>query len=72
MYVSTANAAQETTWLLNLLKDLDLIQSLQIKLYEDKQSRIKMTQSDKYLSRTKHIDIKLHYLRQLKEDGWLL
>ena len=28
-----------------------------------------MTQSDKHLSRTKHIDIKFHYLRQLKEDG---
>ena len=28
-----------------------------------------MSQSDKQLSRTKHIDIKFHYLRQLKEDG---
>ena len=38
---------------------------------EDNQSCIKMTQSDKHLSRTKHIDIKFHCLRKLKEDGAL-
>ena len=32
-YVSAANAAREKTWLLNLVKDLDITQSLPIKLY---------------------------------------
>ncbi|GBN11147.1 Retrovirus-related Pol polyprotein from transposon TNT 1-94 [Araneus ventricosus] len=68
-YVSAANTAQVVIWLINLTKDLDLPQSLPVTIYEDNQSCIKLSQSDKYHSRTKHIDVKFHHIRHLRETG---
>ncbi|GBN90327.1 Retrovirus-related Pol polyprotein from transposon TNT 1-94 [Araneus ventricosus] len=66
-YVSAANTAQVVVWLINLTKDLDLPQSLPVTIYEDNQSCIKLSQSDKHHSRTKHIDVKFHKIRHLRE-----
>ncbi|GBM70587.1 Copia protein [Araneus ventricosus] len=68
-YVSSDNTAQECIWLINLAKDLDLPKSLPVTIYEDNQSCIKLSQSDKYHSRTKHIDVKFHNKRHLRETG---
>lgn len=68
-YVSAANSAQETLWLISVLKDLDLQQNLPITIFEDNQSCIKMIQSDKRQSRTKHIDIKIHSIKHLRDTG---
>ncbi|XP_026819041.1 uncharacterized protein LOC113557679 [Rhopalosiphum maidis] len=38
-------------------------------LYEDNQSCIKLTSNPGYHKRTKHIDIKLHYIRKKVQDG---
>ncbi|GBN12713.1 Retrovirus-related Pol polyprotein from transposon TNT 1-94 [Araneus ventricosus] len=70
-YVSAANTAQVVVWLINLTKDLDLPQSLPVTIYEDNQSCIKLSQSDKHHSRTKHIDVKFHHIRHLRETGMI-
>ena len=70
-YVSAASAAQEITWLLNLLKDLDLDQTLPILLYEDNISTIKMITSEKLRPKTKHIDVKYNCVKHLTESGFL-
>jgi hypothetical protein len=67
-YISAANAALEILWLKDLMRDLDLDQRNPIILYEDNQSCIKLAQSERYKSRTKHIDVKYHKLRELKEN----
>ncbi|GBN11222.1 Retrovirus-related Pol polyprotein from transposon TNT 1-94 [Araneus ventricosus] len=69
--VSAANTAQVVVWLINRTKDLDLPQSLPITIYEDNQSCIKLSQSDKHHSRTKHIDVKFHNIRHLRETGMI-
>ncbi|GBM41699.1 Retrovirus-related Pol polyprotein from transposon TNT 1-94 [Araneus ventricosus] len=61
--------AQVVIWLINLTKDLDLPQSLPVTIYEDNQSCIKLSQSDKHHSRTKHRDVKFHHIRHLRETG---
>ncbi|GBN50133.1 hypothetical protein AVEN_103991-1 [Araneus ventricosus] len=68
-YVSAANTAQVVVWLTNLTKDLDLSQSLPVTIYEDNQSCIKLSQSNKHHSRTKHIDVKFHNIWHLRETG---
>ncbi|GBM94622.1 Retrovirus-related Pol polyprotein from transposon TNT 1-94 [Araneus ventricosus] len=70
-YVSAANTAQVVVWLTNLTKDLDLPQCLPVTIYEDNQSCIKLSQSDKHHSRTKHIDVKFHHIRHLRETGMI-
>ncbi|GBN19276.1 Copia protein [Araneus ventricosus] len=70
-YVSAANTAQVIVWLINLTKDLDLPQPLPVTIYEDNQSCIKLSQSDKHQSRTKHIDVKFHHIRHLRETGMI-
>lgn len=68
-YISAANATQEILWITKLLEDLDMPQTLPITLFEDNQSCIKMIESPKYTNRTKHVDIKYHCIRNLKENG---
>lgn len=65
-YIALSQAMQELLWLLKLTADLDLHQNLPIKVFEDNQSTIKLAESEKYMSRTKHIDTKYHHIRDLK------
>ena len=70
-YIALCLAAQEAIWLKSLLlKSLGLKQSKAIKLYGDNQGAITLTRNPKTHYRTKHIDIKYHYIREAveKED----
>jgi hypothetical protein len=68
-YISAANAAQEVQWMLTLLEDLKMKQTLPIKLYNDNKSCIIFSQTVKSNSRMKHIDVKYHYLRHMHEQN---
>lgn len=70
-YVSAASAVQETKWLLNLLSELDFEQEFPITLHEDNMSCIKLSESDKYHHKTKHIDLRYHLLRHSVEEGMI-
>ena len=62
-YISTANATTEIIWLVKFLQELDMEQALPIVLFEDSQSTIKLIQSDKHHSRTKHIVVLHHHIK---------
>ena len=64
-YVALAETTQELIWLTSLCKDFE-IQQNSVKVYEDNQSCIKMTENQRFSNRTKHIDAKYHFLRDLK------
>lgn len=68
-YVAAAYACQELLWLRQLLSDMGLQSTTATTLYEDNQGCIGMIGSDKPSPRTKHIDIKYHMLRDLREQG---
>ena len=63
-YIALCLAAQEAIWLRSLLESLGFKQSKATKLYEDNQGAIALTKNPKTHSRTKHIDIKYHYIRE--------
>lgn len=68
-YVAAAYASQELVWLRQLLSDMGLPMTSATTLFEDNQGCIGMIQSERSSSRTKHIDVKYHLLRDLREQG---
>ena len=67
-YVALAGAAQEATWIRQLLEDLCERQCYPTVIYEDNQSAIHIAQNPQYHSKTNHIDIKFHYVREKIQD----
>jgi hypothetical protein len=68
-YVALSHAAQEAIWLRNLHSDIGVKIIDRIVLYEDNQAAISITKNSQFHGRTKHIDIKYHFIRQQVEDG---
>ena len=67
-YVALCAAAQETVWLRNLLKGVGHKQTDATVIYEDNQGAIALAKNPKNHPRTKHIDVKYHYVRGTIED----
>ena len=63
-YIALAAATQEATWMRQLLEDLPSGQIEPTVICEDNQSTICIAQNPQYHNRTKHIDIKYHYVRE--------
>ncbi|XP_072375542.1 uncharacterized protein [Diabrotica undecimpunctata] len=61
-YVSLAFSVREALWLRNFLKEIGIDVS-PVNIFVDNQSAIKLTQPQQFHSRTKHIDIKVHFVR---------
>lgn len=68
-YISATSVALEILWLIKLLEDINLPQKQPITLYENNQSCIKMAENEKYTRRTKHIDIRFHAIKRLREES---
>eukprot|EP00112_Aurelia_sp_Birch-Aquarium-sp1_P025966 Seg893.3 transcript_id=Seg893.3/GoldUCD/mRNA.D3Y31 product="Copia protein" protein_id=Seg893.3/GoldUCD/D3Y31 len=71
-YVAACLATQEAVWLRSLLADLNFVQEEPTVVQEDNQGAIAMSKNPKYHVRTKHIDIKHHFIRDKVENGELL
>ena len=67
-YVALTAATQEITWLRQLLKDLHNEQVKPTVIHEDNQSAICIAQNTQYHGKTKHIDIKYHFVREKVSD----
>jgi hypothetical protein len=72
-YVGLCNAAKEAVWLRNLLRDLGRGQYAggehAMRIYSDNQGALRLTGDPEFHSRSKHIDVQYHYVRELKEAG---
>ncbi len=65
-YVALASAAQESLWLQSLMRFISLpLSNSPIVIHEDNRGAIDLTSSTKHHSRTKHIDVRFHFLREL-------
>ena len=68
-YISLSAATQETIWLRRLLKDLSCCTTKDpTTIREDNQGAIAIAKNPVYHSRTKHIDIKYHYICEAIQD----
>ena len=68
-YIALAEALQEAIWTRRLLADLGQNISGPTIIFEDNQNCMRMLENEKSSSRTKHIDIKYHYVRDVYRYG---
>lgn len=66
-YMALAAAGQESLWLQSLFNELGRPSFIKIKC--DNKSAINLSQNSTYHSRSKHIDIRHHFIRGLVEDN---
>lgn len=66
-FIALAEASQEAIWLKELIKDFG-IKSIQVTILEDNQSCLKYVSNQKFSNRTKHIDTKYHFVKNLSEN----
>jgi len=62
--IALSTSSQELIWLRRLRKDLGFAQSKPTVLFEDNQSANELSKNPKFHSRTKHIDISYHFVRE--------
>ena len=73
-YIGITHAAKEATWIRHLLSELysALILKYPITLYCDNKSAIELVKNATFHSRTKHIAIRYHYIREAYNDGTII
>ena len=68
-YMALSATAQELVWFRRLLKVLQIEHVDPTIIWEDNQSAIKISEDPVQHSRTKHIDTRYHFVRELVKDG---
>ena len=66
-YVALTETAKEVIWIKHLIDDAQ-ISVRSIVIFEDNQSTLKMLETG-HQTRAKHIDVKYHFIKNLKEKG---
>lgn len=69
-YIAISMAASEACWLINQLKDFDIVKVCPVTMYCDNQSAI-MVANTESVKTLKHIDIRFHYIKELIKSGKL-
>ena len=70
-YVALSAATQEAVWLRRLLTSLKAIPNGPTVLMEDNQGAIAIAKNPIAHARTKHIDIRYHYIRETVQEGFV-
>jgi hypothetical protein len=68
-YVAAAACACHSIWMERVLNSLDFSSCKCVKIFCDNSSTIKLSKNPVLHGRTKHIDIKFHFLRDLVKEG---
>ena len=68
-YMALSAATQEVVWLGKLLSDLNSTPQSPVRLMEDNQGAIAIAKNPVAHARTKHIDIRYHYVREAVNEG---
>uniref|UniRef100_A0AAV1V1U5 Copia protein n=1 Tax=Peronospora matthiolae TaxID=2874970 RepID=A0AAV1V1U5_9STRA len=68
--MALSEATKEAVWLKVLLGELgEMTSDEAIKMYEDNQGSIALAKNPEFHKRTKHIDIRYHFVREKVESG---
>ena len=68
-YMAISAVCQEVKWIQQLLCELQYDINLPVNIHCDNESAIAISKNDKKHQRTKHIDIRHHYIRDLQKEG---
>lgn len=67
-YMALTEATKEALWLLGLVKELQLGQD-RIIVFCDSQGAVQLSKNQVFHERKKHVDIKLHFIRDVIAEG---
>ncbi|PSS08126.1 Endonuclease [Actinidia chinensis var. chinensis] len=70
-YMAVTEAFKEAIWLHGLINDLGIDQE-HVDVYCDSQSAICLAKNQVHHSRTKHIDVRFHFIREILNEGDVL
>ena len=70
-YIAATYAMKEALWLRSLILQLFGVTLDATTLFSDNQSAIALAKEHQYHARTKHIDIRFHFIRWIIEEGRL-
>jgi hypothetical protein len=68
-YLALGDAMKEAIWLRGIVAELTGEKQRKVRLYGDNQGCLKLADNSAYHSRTKHIDIRAHFLRDVINRG---
>ena len=66
-YVAASEACKEAIWLARLVGDLGINVEMPV-LHCDSQSAIQLAKNPVFHAKTKHVDVKYHFIREVLED----
>nr|GMC53250.1 Retrovirus-related Pol polyprotein from transposon TNT 1-94 [Ipomoea batatas] len=67
-YIATTKGVKEATWLRGLVMELGVSQGHTV-TFSDSQSAIHLTKNDTYHAKTKHIDVRYHFIQDVVVAG---
>lgn len=68
-YIAMCNATKEAVYLLRLLEEIGANEKYPVMIYNDNQSAQQLIRNQVYHSRSKHIDLRYHYVRDMFNQG---
>lgn len=72
-YIAASQTIKEIIWMKSLINDLVLFKNITTTLYVDNLSAIKLIKNPEFHRRSKHIDVRYHFIRdKFKEKEFLL
>ena len=70
-YIAATHTAKEALWLRTFISEVTRPLTAPVVIYCDNQSTVSITKNDQFHARTKHIDIRHHFVRDVTEKGLL-
>ena len=67
-YIALTELCTQLKWIVQLLKDMGVVLR-NISVYEDNQSTLKLLDSEKIQTRSKHIDVRYNFVKEIKRLG---
>lgn len=67
-YIALAESVKEGVWLKGIVSEM-LGEKLEVRIHCDSQSALSLSKNPSFHDRTKHIDIRFHYVRHVVQEG---
>lgn len=72
-YIAASEATKEAIWLKGIINELDIAYHIDgVPLHIDNDSAMKLTKNAEFHARTKHINVKHHFIREHVRDGTII
>ncbi|MCO5574065.1 hypothetical protein L7F22_027842 [Adiantum nelumboides] len=69
-YVAALESCKEAIWLTRLVGDLGIVGEIRV-LHCDSQSAIQLARNPVFHAKTKHVDVRYHFIKDVHEDKCL-